>query len=622
MRRLIGLVLIGAALAAPTSAENEQMSPSLDGWSGTARIVREGSGPVGAQGRGFHREVLNLTLRPDGTASYQAQYEWRVEVPVYPPLRSSGQSSGETYWGLGFVDIGGGAWEVGASEGGVRARLDTTSVAQVLYDVIASPVLGPQQVPPVIEEEWRQIAGFADVVRQPSTARTLSGAVTSTVPFAAMQNLVPLTETVTWSIARTSVDPEPVVTIRGPSCACIDADDPAPAPIVITAGATRRGGEFSEFTITPDGAMPEILTNDGGAQPRLELNASSATGAVTIRIRYTYRDRVYQSAPFRLEFCVMKGIELSDPSGDYAFHSTRGTAKIDARQEAWLNGAAASDQVQWSLEQMPSPTTLTLEPESGRGSAMAFTYTGLPVRNDAFGPRRLTSSVRAGSCDCSQQRTIRTFFDADATNNPEGKEPNWYFYWRQTDAVAPPVRSGSVRMEFRGFLPLDPGAPGGTVAARWDGASETLFVTGEASQLCAMPSEEAPPHAPSGRQMAEGIDCFAELLLHELQHRQDFIEWWGSPKGPFALSRLEWLARDHDLDLVPNVVEEGLPGCRSGLPTDENKYSCDARPFTGVPDAEIRAYYAGWRWPLGRVNHQDWSCGGVSPKQWKGSTCR
>ncbi len=606
------------ALAATSDQQTGASAPD-EGWSGSATITRQGTGSFGAA-QVVHSERLQLTLRPDGTAAYVAHYEWRMDLPMYPPLRSSGTTSGDTYWGLGHINLLGGAWEVGAAGGEVRARLDTTSMSQAFYDMLAAPFYGNQTMPPVIEDESRSVDGFLDVVRQPSTARALSGSTSGTIPLGAMQNLVPLTETVSWTITKGTTDRDPRVAIYGPACGCIDVEDPTRTSLRFTAGATRRGGEFAEFVVTSEGEAPEVLQNSGGTQPVLELQAKETTGPVTLRIRYTREGRTFDAAPFRVEFCAMKPIELDDPSGDAAFSGETGRAEIVARQDAWLNGRAVNDQVAWALDEIPAPTVQTVDPASSRGERITFTYAGLPRRHDDFGPRTLRSRVQSGPCDCTRTQRVRLFFNADAANNPDGTDPNWYYYWKQTDAV--PADARRVTMAFRGFLPLDPGASGGTVAARWDGVTETLFIGSEASQSCALPRRPDPPHDPSGRAIAEGIDCFAELVAHELQHRADFVAWWGTPKGPHGVTKLEWLARDFDLDLVPNAVEATMPGCRTGAPTRENKYSCDARPMAGVPDAEVNAYYTGWAWPLGRVNHQDWSCGGAAPKQWTGRTCR
>ena len=144
------------------------------------------------------------------------------------------------------------------------------------------------------------------------------------------------------------------------------------------------------------------------------------------------------------------------------------------------------------------------------------------------------------------------------------------------------------------------------------------------------PPPPAPPYPrePTGRAKATGIDCFAELLRHELQHRTDAIDWWGSPRGYYGVSPAEWLARDWDHDGVPNAIEDLHTGCKYGLlPSpialgwSDTWRTCEDRPFEKATDLEIHAYYTGWLWKLGSVNKQDWSCGDAS-KQWHGATCR
>lgn len=642
MRRLLLCALLATTSLVATGQAGQSQSAPEDGWSGTATVRRHGSGPVGPAGQGVHEEEITFTFRPDGTASYTAHYEWRVAVPQYAPLRAWGRESGETTWSLGYVEIPSdgiaraacaavlgaaqcrGGWEIGVGGVMVPGTYDSTSVAQVLADWFVNALQAPelrQAMPPVLESDGHMVEGFGDMVQIGATTRTLSGGDTRTIQPHTMQNFVPLTEQVTWSLTKGRVDPEPRVTIYGPPCGCLDADDPSGTTLVFTAGATRRGGQFSEFVVTPAGTAPEVLANDPGDTARLELSATKDTGPVTLSIRYELNGRRYEARPFRVEFCAMKAVELDDNQTDLAFDSSRNELIVKARQEAWYNGQESNSRVRWEIDKIGASTTLRSDPSSAQGERITFTYATLPEKNSDFGPKVLTAAVKEGQCACTRTRTVRAFFEADGTGNPNGNVPNWYYYWKQSGAV--PDEARRMSMEFRSFIPMDPLSPtGGTVAARWDGAAEQLLIGSPAADACAMPMTEALPHVRSGRDAAEGIDCFAELVRHELQHRQDFIEWWGSPKGPHAITRAEWLLRDNDVDLVPNAVEATEAGCKSGLPTADNKHSCDARPTPNLPDAEIRAYYVGWSWPLGSINAQDWSCGGVSPKQWKGTTCR
>jgi hypothetical protein len=450
-----------------------------EGWSGTATIRRHGSGPVGDGGTGVHQEDVTFTFRPDGTASYVAHYEWRVEVPEYPPLKAWGSESGEATWALGYVQApgrGAGAWEVGVGSVRVPGTYDSTSVAQAVADWFVNALQAPerrQSMPTVLESDSRTIEGFADMVTGAATARSLSGGDTRTIQAYALQNLVPLTEQVIWSLTKGRVDPEPKVTIHGPPCGCLDADDPSATTLAFVAGATRRGGEFSEFTVTPTGVAPDVLTNDGGEAPRLELGATKETGPVTLAIAYELNGKHYRSQPFRVEFCAMKAVELEDNETDLAFDSISNVLTVKARQEAWYNGATASTRVKWDLEKINAPTTLRSEPQSAEGERITFTYTSLPQKNSDFGPKVLTSAITEGQCACTKKQTLRAFFDADSVGNPDGTVPNWYYYWKQTDAVTGAAKR--VTMKYQSVIPTDPLTPAsGTVAARWDGPTEEL----------------------------------------------------------------------------------------------------------------------------------------------------
>jgi hypothetical protein len=127
------------------------------------------------------------------------------------------------------------------------------------------------------------------------------------------------------------------------------------------------------------------------------------------------------------------------------------------------------------------------------------------------------------------------------------------------------------------------------------------------------------------------IDCFGETLRHEWQHRIDYRTWW--PDGYHDPSEsYGWdfipalgfaLLNDADGDKVPADVEAKLPGCRDAFSLDQaererNTHSCDGRPFDDVIDLEVFAYYAGWKWQVGKADKEDWACGG---KQWKGGAC-
>lgn len=152
---------------------------------------------------------------------------------------------------------------------------------------------------------------------------------------------------------------------------------------------------------------------------------------------------------------------------------------------------------------------------------------------------------------------------------------------------------------------------------RYDHETETIQLSDGVirDDGCRDAVEPAPPHPPTGRPAARtGDRLLRRDVRHELQHRTDAIEWWGSPRGAYRDSS-GGLFSDPDGDHVPSAVESTLAGCSSF-----GQKSCDARPFDDVTDSEIRAYYSGWQWPLGSVDRDDWSCGDKS-KQWHGKSC-
>jgi hypothetical protein len=124
---------------------------------------------------------------------------------------------------------------------------------------------------------------------------------------------------------------------------------------------------------------------------------------------------------------------------------------------------------------------------------------------------------------------------------------------------------------------------------------------------------------------ASGIDCFAEIVAHEWQHRVEEETWWRESKDSYWYIIL-YLAKDLDYDGVPHSVEESEPGCIDADVREDDLllhytrgdriplwYTCNSRPFPQVTDRELYAYDIGWNWGLGTVDNVDWSEGG---KQW------
>jgi hypothetical protein len=101
------------------------------------------------------------------------------------------------------------------------------------------------------------------------------------------------------------------------------------------------------------------------------------------------------------------------------------------------SGAAFMDEsrIEWRSPDGSAEQSWPDDPECGRGRRCKLRVTGLPRHNVRFGQKRLIMQVP----DLGIRRTIHfsVFFPRDATNNPEGRDPNWFYYWNQTDIGSP-----------------------------------------------------------------------------------------------------------------------------------------------------------------------------------------
>lgn len=634
---LTTVLLAGLATSGPPGRLHAIVQDDDPLWSGTISTTRTAHGTVAAGPDGSIEvtasETVSWRLHGDGSATYTATYEerqlWRANGRALP-IVISGSGSGLGRAGAFLLDpdplagrllgIRAGWVVTAAPDDAFAGTEDRTEFDRPILEMFTelgaalAPIAG--QSPPggvdlsgsILPVELSP-GGVEVPVEAAQSTPTLSGSVRQPTALG-LQFQVPGTETVTWSLTRVDPPVNPRVSIRGPRCGCLDPGQPEGTVFRFAAFAVPRGGEFSAFTITSEGQPPEVLLNEGGEEPRLEVRASRETGAITLDITYTRNGRVSRAEPLRMEFCLVEPPELPGRRRDLAFDDG-GVLTVRATGRAWHNGQDVSGRLQWEAERMGRPTVLEATPFDAIGQDVTFRYRGLPDANADFGDKRLTARAREGQCDCARDTRIRAFFDPAARTHPGGdRTPNWLYYWRQTEAAPAEARP------LLHYTSTVRDRDGRIVLAHWDGDVQRMFV----GDLIVSPTGcrtavDPVRHAPTGRDRAQGFDCFAETLRHELQHRADAIEWWGDAYGPAAAGMsVIWL--DFDSDQVPNLVEDRLPGC-----SRFSQASCDARPFDDVSDAEVRAYYTGWAWPIGTADREDWSCGPLA-RQWRGGACR
>jgi hypothetical protein len=407
-----------------------------------------------------------------------------------------------------------------------------------------------------------------------------------------------------WTVGEAVETDDVRLAIDGPGCGCMNAEDAEGPPLRFTARASLPGGTFSRITVVPAGVAPREISSTGGSAPTVVIAATQQTDAVTLRVTYTLDGREH-TVERVVNFCALEPVVLASGSEDHTFDdSPEGRLVVDASIGAWFNGQPSYNGLEWKLERIGDGTRL-LEPEVSGGS-VKFTYLGLPKRNDAFGPRQLEARFRQGECECSRTSRIRTFFRALVSNHPHADAPkgspyhgmpNWLYYWSQTTA-AENVPVSRVRY----VEGMDDGN-GNAVGARYLDEEDLFLISGSVFHEC-IPRIDRATRMPTGV-VASGIDCFGETMRHENQHRLEWRQWWPSGNALIIF--------DPDMDGVPSTVEEEMPGCS---PYRQN--SCHDRPYDLVSDREVHAYWMGWSWPVGKADHEDWSCLG---KQWAGARC-
>lgn len=234
--------------------------------------------------------------------------------------------------------------------------------------------------------------------------------------------------------------------------------------------------------------------------------------------------------------------------------------------------------VTWSCEDIPE--TWEWWSPGAFGSDTILWLTELPPNNSDFGD----TWVHATSSEGSDTNHFKLFFSKDATNNPGGTLPNWYYYWSQTSAAYGTHNYDSTNMDESGYTQFESGV--------WR------------SYIC----HGASHHAVTWTwNYAEGIDYFANICRHEERHRQDMSSLWGSYYDP---------ANDPDQDGLPTdngtVTENSL-----GTPFHAGGYDPNRMITIGLVDHFN--YGSGWKdsedyclhreaaWTNGSADSVDWA---------------
>jgi hypothetical protein len=257
--------------------------------------------------------------------------------------------------------------------------------------------------------------------------------------------------------------------------------------------------------------------------------------------------------------------------------------------------------ITWSLPQRDSATQIQLTPKNRRGPHLRVTMRGLPEDLSGLGAKVFTASVNDKDCHASATRTIKLFFPRNAKNNPKGKVPNWFYYWKQTPAGRP--KGQVVALEYGGKT-VDLCATAGVT-----GIYQPKFGY-KVLQICDLSSLNQPfelvfplldrngPKKYMGMRKVRNIDTFAAAVLHEFEHFLHDHNWY-SKIPPQNLPKM-----DKDQDGVPDHLEPGLNFSPSLFQT---YYGNDPKLKQVNGDEEWLAYESMRNYTPGSLNQYDWA---------------
>jgi hypothetical protein len=273
--------------------------------------------------------------------------------------------------------------------------------------------------------------------------------------------------------------------------------------------------------------------------------------------------------------------------------------------EAKVTPAQYEQDVQWIVPEIKG-STLTVDPPNAKGSHIKVTYTGLPTDNNEFGAKTVEARVSLGGCQTQDLKFIKVFYLRDAMNNPEGKYPNWFYYYKQTPAAKPRGQLVNIEYGSNTFgLCTDPNVP----AQYTPGYAHCTIHVCDLTKLGPEFRLRYPKlilSQPYFNGWAEStyIDTFAVAIIHEYTHWLVYHNYrHGKPPAQIA-------AEDTDKDGLPDKVEPGYN-------LDPGKYLTHllGHPTLGTieGDEEWLAYSSMSEIKIGTLDKYDW---GRPGKNW------
>lgn len=239
--------------------------------------------------------------------------------------------------------------------------------------------------------------------------------------------------------------------------------------------------------------------------------------------------------------------------------------KLTLELEARTVPERYADSVEWTIPEIEgSKRTITPASTSStpKGRKLTVVYKGLPEDNNEFGRKTVKATLKMDSCKIEKTREVQLFYPRDEKNNPEGKYPNWYYYWKQTPAARPFGQNVRIAYQCEGI----PGEKCTCGQRGVIGQYNPYYSGYKTINICNLKTntwdpdtfyvklpavKRSKPSTLSGRGFLAYtyIDTFAVDVMHEFTHFNNFHTFW-----PGGWKEIE----DRDKDDIPDRLEEGM----------------------------------------------------------------
>ncbi len=379
-------------------------------------------------------------------------------------------------------------------------------------------------------------------------------------------------------------------------------------------GATSLTTGCSYATWTLSSAELEALVNRGTITLNKEIGRPSgpspgcrpgSTMALYLKVKDKPAEKCKNMKSVKLEIVIPQDKSRHVFGDEYLLSEY--SNKLILKLEAKTVPERYADSVEWTVPEIEGsnrtfiPASTSLTP---KGRKFAVVYEGLPDNNNEFGRKTVKATLKVDSCRLEETREVQFFYPRDEQNNPEGKYPNWFYYWKQTPAARP--FGQNVRIEYqcagipddkckcdqRGVIgQYNPYYSGyktinicNLTTNTWN--SDTFWV-----QLPSVKRSKPSTLSEQNFLAYTYIDTFAVDVMHEFTHFNNFHTFW--PDG--------WKEnQDRDQDDIPDRLEPEM-----GFDPKRKQTYWQGIDLNG--DEELLTLESTFDYQIGTFDEYDWA---------------